>query len=640
MKDGHIFLGWFDANGVEYNSSTVIKGKVSLIAKWQILEYTVTLDPANGEDEIIYNVDWNTVVPETADPTREGYTFLGWFDLEGNAFDLNAAITADAQAVAQWAKKPSVTFKPENGTADTKVVIDYNTTVSEPADPSKEGYYFTGWYANGELFDFNEAVTEDVVLVAKWEMITFNVILIPNNGQAPTVETVNYNGKLDVETPVFANHIFLGWYNGEELFDLNTPITSDLALTAKWEAVKYTVSFENADVDDLTVEHGKKAEKPADPTKTGYTFLGWFVGETEFDFDTAITADVTLTAKWQIKKYTVSFDGEGVTVEHGASVTKPADPTKTGYTFLGWYNGETKFDFATAITSDLALTSKWDVIKYTVSFDGEDVTVEHGKTAEKPADPTKTGYTFLGWYNGETEFDFDTVITADVALTSKWEINRYTVSFEGADVDDVTVEHGATAAKPADPTKDGYNFLGWFVGETEFDFDTAITADVTVTAKWEEIKEEPKPEEPKQFIVTIEKEDGTVETKVVTEGQTVERPADPEKPGFKFLGWFVGETEFDFSAPITADMTIEAKWEEIKEEPKPEDPKPEDPKPEDPKPEDPKPEDPTDKPSDEENKPSAPNTGDASMGIFTTLAAMVLAAVAILFTSKKKKNVK
>ncbi|PKV04444.1 L,D-transpeptidase catalytic domain-containing protein, partial [Bifidobacterium pseudolongum subsp. globosum] len=235
-----------------------------------------------------------------------------------------------------------------------------------------------------------------------------------------------------------------------------------------------------------TVEAGQKAAQPANPTRTGYAFAGWYTaknGGTRYDFDTPVTADVTLYARWTINKYTVTFDANGgttvktATVEHGQKVTQPAAPTRTGYTFTGWYTAKTggsKYDFAKPITADITLYAQWTANKYTVKFDANGgttvaaATVEHGQKAAQPANPTRTGYAFAGWYtakNGGTRYDFDTPVTADVTLYARWTINKYTVTFDangGTTVKTATVEHGQKVTQPAAPTRTGYTFTGWY----------------------------------------------------------------------------------------------------------------------------------------------------------------------------------
>jgi len=289
-----------------------------------------------------------------------------------------------------------------------------------------------------------------------------------------------------------------------------TPSKEPTKDPTKDPAKEYTVTFDvdgGSAVAAQTVKDGEKATKPADPTKEGYTFAGWFVGETAYDFEAAVKSDVTVKAKWTENTpstpttYTVTFDVEGgsavaaQTVKDGEKATKPADPTKEGFTFAGWFVGETAYDFEAAVKSDVTVKAKWTQITYTVTFDvdgGSAVaaqTVAHGAKATKPADPTKDGFTFAGWFVGETAYDFEAAVKSDVTVKAKWTQITYTVTFDvdgGSAVAAQTVAHGAKATKPADPTKDGFTFAGWFVGETAYDFETAVAGNITLKAKWEE----------------------------------------------------------------------------------------------------------------------------------------------------------
>lgn len=133
----------------------------------------------------------------------------------------------------------------------------------------------------------------------------------------------------------------------------------------------YTVSFNTDGAGDIAsqkVAEGKVAAKPEDPAKTGYTFCGWYNGETAFDFAAPITADTNLKAKWTIITFTVTFNTDGgseapaaQTVNYGSTVQKPADPTKENYGSFDWMNGEDIFDFTSTVTSNLTLKVKWYV---------------------------------------------------------------------------------------------------------------------------------------------------------------------------------------------------------------------------------------------------------------------------------------
>ena len=311
-------------------------------------------------------------------------------------------------------------------------------------------------------------------------------------------------------------------------------------------AATYTVTFDanghGTAPAAQTVEDGKPAAKPADPTESGWTFGGWYkeaACTNAFDFTTPITADITLYAKWTKAgggeeppvpiTYTVTFDENGhgtapsaQTVESGKTATKPADPTETGWTFGGWYQDATcsvAFDFSTPITANITLYAKWTKdsggeeppvpITYTVSFDANGhgtapfaQTVESGKTATKPADPTASGWTFGGWYKEaacNNAFNFSTPITGNITLYAKWTkvagdpvpATKYTITYvlNGGKLDGktgtvtVSVEDGATITLPK-PTRSGYTFDYWEGSRYNAGASYTVTGDHTFTARW------------------------------------------------------------------------------------------------------------------------------------------------------------
>ena len=210
---------------------------------------------------------------------------------------------------------------------------------------------------------------------------------------------------------------------------------------------------------------------------------------------------------------------------------------------------------------------------YTVTFDSYGGTpvppaqeVEYGLTATEPADPTLKGYTFAFWYLGEDEqnataYDFNTPVTENITLTAKWNINKYTVTFDsygGTPVPPAQeVEYGLTATEPADPTLKGYTFAFWYLGEDEqnataYDFNTPVTENITLTAKWNINK----------YTVTFDSYGGTPvpPAQEVEYGLTATEPAAPEKTGYTFDGWYLGDEKYDFSAAVEQNITLTAKW--------------------------------------------------------------------------------
>ena len=280
---------------------------------------------------------------------------------------------------------------------------------------------------------------------------------------------------------------------------------------------EYTVTF-NAyggfpTPDEQHVKSGEKAVLPAEPTLKGHTFAFWYLGDDEqnataYDFNTPVTENITLTAKWNINKYTVTFNSYGGTpvppaqeVEYGLTATKPDDPTLKGHTFAFWYLGDdeqnaTAYDFNTPVTENITLTAKWNINKYTVTFNSYGGTpvppaqeVEYGLTATEPATaPTKTGYTFDGWYLGDEKYDFSDAVEQNITLYANWKKNIYTVTYtDGVDGEEVFADQVYenllsgidTPAFNGTPTRDGYRFTGW-----EPEVSDTVTGNVTYAAQW------------------------------------------------------------------------------------------------------------------------------------------------------------
>ena len=142
------------------------------------------------------------------------------------------------------------------------------------------------------------------------------------------------------------------------------------SLTAHWAKQVYTVSFDSdggSAVTGQSVAYQDLASEPADPTRTGYDFQGWFLGGSAYDFSTPVTGALTLTAHWAKQVYTVSFDPKGGSAVASQSVAyqdragRPANPARTGYVFQGWYLGTAAYDFATPVMGSLTLTASWAV---------------------------------------------------------------------------------------------------------------------------------------------------------------------------------------------------------------------------------------------------------------------------------------
>ena len=195
----------------------------------------------------------------------------------------------------------------------------------------------------------------------------------------------------------------------------------------------YTVTFQSKGGSKVAsqIRANTPAAQPDNPTKEGHTFIGWYNGESEWNFETPVTENLPLTAKWQLNRYTITFKPENggedivITQDYGTAITAPANPTKTGYTFAGW----DKTIPSTMPAGDMTITARWTVNQYTITFKpengGQDIVIkqDYGTAITAPANPTKTGYTFAGWDKTIPS----TMPAGDMTITARWTENRVIV---------------------------------------------------------------------------------------------------------------------------------------------------------------------------------------------------------------------
>lgn len=214
---------------------------------------------------------------------------------------------------------------------------------------------------------------------------------------------------------------------------------------------KFTITFDSDGgtvIESQEVKKNEKATEPTPPTKDGYVFLYWELDDKEYDFDSKVTKNITLVAKYEEYSgisYSVTFDSNGGSsvsnqiVKDGESITKPSDPTKEGYKFLYWELDGEEYDFVIELTKNITLIAKWEkvetapvggndtVTKYTVTFNsngGSSIAskaVTSGYKVAKPSDPTKNGYTFIGWYLNSNLYNFNNSVTGNITLVAKWQ---------------------------------------------------------------------------------------------------------------------------------------------------------------------------------------------------------------------------
>lgn len=569
-KAGHKFTGWyadeectqlfdFDAYFAQDEKTSVIVYagfEVDEDAIIQIIYYV------EGNVAHTQNVTAQTTSSDADEPDKAGFVFAGWYADAActELFDFDAYFkSSPRKTVSVYAGFDEIANVLLHYSVDGEIehtqTVAYDTTASDFADPDKGGYTFIGWFADAACetpFDFEsyfaqkDKAAETTVYAGFEEIIK---IFYYANGELFATQTVDDDTTAAIANqPSMKDHVFAGWYDGEG------------ADAQKFDFEAYF----------------------ADPDKTDVTVYARFVPIAEDAVQISYVAD---ELSWR----TQTVQGGVATPE-----TIPA-PTKEGYIFKGWYEDETfetPFDLEAFIArqdkTDITVYARFDVVTVTLTFmsqgevhDSVDVTIE---TAEPTvAVPTKSGYEFIGWFEDdacETSFDYQeffanyfTAGASDVTVYAGFaRIAKITYLADGAlpATQTQTVKRATDALTAQTPSKQGYDFVGWYLeGEEEqfdyrayFEFSTE-RQDVTLHARF-------KVRTVYIWYYADPSSDERSYTQPVTIDTTQEISDEPFKSGYTFAGWFedVDCTKpFDFDAyfadPDKQSVSVYAGYEKV-----------------------------------------------------------------------------
>ncbi len=256
-----------------------------------------------------------------------------------------------------------------------------------------------------------------------------------------------------------------------------------------------------------------------------------------------VTSSFTLTTS--IDEHTISWESDSSVIEINGSAAVVSKENATVKLTASVSSGHlTVYKTFTVVVENAE--------EYTVMFASDNDVIETQTITENDLavsfTPVKEGYEFIGWYDNETLFDFNTPITDDVMLEAKWEINTYTVSFNVDGIITNTSINYNELVTEYTPVKEGYEFIGWYNGESEFDFTTNIKEDITLTAIFEEIQ---------TYYVTFNY-NGTSQTVMVTQSSVLTVP-DLFLNNTDILAWSLdGTTSYDLSTKITSNLVLYA----------------------------------------------------------------------------------
>jgi uncharacterized repeat protein (TIGR02543 family) len=424
--DTDTYFMWLGSDGNLYAPGDRVPADVTaLTVQWTAPTYTVTLHTNGGTinngnvTEYTYGV--GATLPTADDLTYTGYTFKGWYDNENLTGSPVTAIggteTGNKEYWAKWEiNQYTITFDTNGGSEIAPITQDYGTKITAPADPTRKGYTFKGW--DKEIPKTMPA--ENMTVKAQWEINQYAITFDTNGGSEIAPITQDYGTKITAPAdPTRKGYTFKGW-------DKEIPKTmpaENMTVKAQWEINQYAITFDTnggSEIAPITQDYGTKITAPADPTRKGYTFKGW---DKEIP-KTMPAENITVKAQWEINQYTITFDTNGgseiapITQDYGTKITAPADPTRKGYTFKGW----DKEIPETMPAENMTVKAQWEINQYTITFDtngGSEIatiTQDYGTEITAPDNPTREGYTFIGWDKAIPT----TMPAENITVTAQW----------------------------------------------------------------------------------------------------------------------------------------------------------------------------------------------------------------------------
>lgn len=621
---GYSFKGWYEDEALTeaFSFDTLIVRNITLYAKWEINQYTITFEPDNGDEAYIITDDYATLIDYPEDPSKTGYGFVGWFleETGETEFEEVAIPGEDLTVYAIYTQNEYVVnfYLDEDDTEPTysENVFYGEDVLNPPAIPVVTG-------KDGSWSENITNITSDLDVYIIYTTQTFDVTFETYDGIVYSTQTYDYGSLITPpSTPERTGYDFIGYYNDdlERNIDLSTfTVTESVTLQDNYQIQIYTVNFYGGENGGLLkteyVAYNNNATPPTDDfDRLGYTFTGW--SETYL----FITGDLDIYAEYAVNVYPMVFDANGgkyqddssikeYLAEYNANMTVPEVPTRDGFVFVGWFtdlnDDQTEVYFATGISmpiGGLSVYAKWVELvatRYTVSgtyhFEERDISADQltlfetytamGSEVYTPfvnilygtdMSPVRDieGYVFDHYvYNGETYYDASQLIniTENTTVDVYYKRVVLTVSFS-EDIDGSVssttyyVYYNESITNVPTPTP----VSGYTVQWERLNFDHIKTSMNIAAIQYDNSLQ----------TITFVSNDSIIYIATNTTGDAHAIVLDVNsslwsitQEGYKFLGWFIEGTEimlpqgvlyYDDSYFSSSNVTrIEARWVEL-----------------------------------------------------------------------------
>ncbi|HAU88071.1 MAG TPA: hypothetical protein DCW90_22125, partial [Lachnospiraceae bacterium] len=740
-RRGYVFAGWYtdkELNQV-YDFTVRVKKDITIYARWEIdyadLEKAIQTAGKTLEDQVYLAPYTSESIKAYGRITEEAKVMIA-NNTATCADDVNELVALLENPLETLVKKKlTVTFETNGGTLIASQTVTYGESARKPANPTRTDFIFAGWYTDegfSKTYVFTSQVKQDTVIYVKWilDYSQLKVVVQDANKKLTNMEFLapyTSDSIKNYENAYREASSMLEQQTADSVDSITAMINAirgaEKALTKKTLMVRFETNG-GTEIAKQEVFYGDYVAKVKAPVKENYNFAGWFADKActkAFKFSNQVKQDIIIYAKWdvdytkleeaisyaesklsnetlmapyteqsidnyrkvlenakavcnsqsaetaedmlglvdelskafnalEVKNYQVSFNSNGgssvetQTVAYGACATEPAEPTKSGYVFAGWFKQETLqeiYNFIDEIKANVVVYAKWNIDYSALSAQvkvAEEQLKDSTFTAPYTADSLQNYQNILT--RAKQVLMEESAISADEVSLLIQELKAaagglgrkvLTVKFDtngGSQVAAQRIGYGDSLATIETPARDGYDFIGWYKDQglsENFDQRLKIVDNMTIYAGWalsyqelnktvsvaeEKMKEaefEAKykktsllafhsaynkarsmldaqnaqtPEDIKTAIIALENAQANlaiktltvsfvmnggsaVEKQTVLYGEKAVQPNAPTKAGFTFNNWYTNKTftnVYDFVAPVKKNVTIYAKW--------------------------------------------------------------------------------
>ena len=517
-KSGYTFICFYsdDAFYNELSLDYVITDNINIYAKFDINKYSVRLFNGSVYYKTI-TVEYGTKVSSIEKPTKTNYHFVNWYGEASftNVVASSSVISSNLDLYAKF-EIDKYNVKYYDGSKLLKTIsVNYGTKFSTIAKPTKTGYTLVKMYSDSSYtteMDANLTLYSDIIVYTTWNINTY-VVNIYYDSVLQSTETITYGTKVSSFVKPTKEHHTFTWYSDSayknKVSDSHV-ISQNMNLYGCFsiEQIKINYYDNTKLLSSIYVDYNSLLKDAKKPSKTGYSLVDLYTDKEltkPVNLDSYVVLELNIYTKWLINQYNVNvyYDGklfEAVKVNYNTLISSITKLPKEHHNVLGWYSDvecKNLFNINAMVTKNINIYAMYELVDVKVLVYSDNklfntFILKYGDNISSITKPTKTGYTFNCFALDaklENTVDDNYIVTGDISLYAKYDINKYKVSIivDGVVYEERSIEYATKIIDIEEPKRTDHLFMGFYDDvslQKPTSNDRIVTKDMVIYTKW------------------------------------------------------------------------------------------------------------------------------------------------------------